>query len=92
MPHAGAFRFNPAESTVGVRVQPVQASDLKPAPRVDPLPEPVESARMEISTPADPVQKVKAPELIVLLPRRDPSADRSPQPSLADPLTSAPLS
>jgi len=33
----GAFRFNPDESAIGVRVQPVQAQDLKSALQVGPI-------------------------------------------------------
>jgi hypothetical protein len=35
----GAFRFNPDESVVGVRVQPFQPPDLKPVAQMDLPPE-----------------------------------------------------
>jgi len=72
----GAFRFNPDESVVGIRVQPVHAQDLQLAPRVDRLLGSFELPRLEMKTPVDPKKDVNAPDLIVLLPRRDLSSDR----------------
>ena len=74
----GAFRFNPDESAIGVRVQPLQPQDLKPAPEVDLLWQSFELPRVEMMT-VDPRGRINAPYLIVFLPRRDPSPDRSPR-------------
>ena len=83
MPSAGAFRFNPDESMVAVRVQPVQAQDFACPPQADPLRVAVETQRLELTVSMDLRRKGNAPNLIVFLPRRDPSSDRSPQ-SLAE--------
>lgn len=72
----GAFRFNLDESVVGVRVQPVQVQDVKPA-APDLLPEALELRRVEIKIPVDPQRRIDTPDLILSLPRRDPSSDRS---------------
>ena len=80
----GAFRFNPDESAVGVRVQSVQALDLKPATQVDLVLWPFELPRLKGKTPVDPPRRINAPELIAFLPRRDPSPDRSLQGSTED--------
>ncbi len=79
VPSAGAFRFNPDESVVAVRVQPVQAQDLASTPKTEPLRVAVEIRRLELTVSADPRRNGNAPDLIALLPRRDPSSDRSPQ-------------
>lgn len=79
VPSAGAFRFNPDESVVAVRVQPVQAQDLASAPRAEPLRVAVEVPYLELTVSADLRGNRNAPDLIALLPRRDPSSDRSPQ-------------
>ena len=75
----GAFRFDPDESAVGVRVQPVQAQNLKPAQAVDSLRESFEQAQVAMKTPTGPQRRMNTPDLIVFLPRRDPSPDRSLQ-------------
>ena len=75
----GAFRFNPDESAVGVRVEPIHAQNLKPALRVDLHREAFELPRLQMVTPVDLQTRISDPELIVLLPRRDPSSDRSVQ-------------
>jgi len=79
----GAFRFNPDESAVGVRVQPVQVQDLKPVPQVDWLLRSFEFPRLEIKIPVDSRRRVNIPDLILSLPRRDPSSDR-PVPRLTE--------
>ena len=73
----GAFRFNPDESVVGVRVQPVQVQEVKPAAQLDLVRAALESRRVEIKLPVDPPRSTNAPVLNAFLPRRDPSADRS---------------
>jgi len=74
----GAFRFNPDESAVGVRVQLLQPQDLKPTPEVDLLWQSFELPRVEMKL-VDPRGRINTPHLIVFLPRRDPSPERSPQ-------------
>ncbi|MBI4608245.1 MAG: hypothetical protein HY726_04475 [Candidatus Rokubacteria bacterium] len=73
----GAFRFNPDESVVGVRAQPVHTSDVALARQADVLREPDALPRLSPKTPADPQRWSSAVALIVLLPRRDPSSDPS---------------
>lgn len=90
VPSSGAFRFNPDESVVGVRVQPVQPQDFRPVPQVDPLQASFEAPRVELGTPDDLRARQAAPELIAALPRRDPSSDRSLQRRSEDPLTPTP--
>ena len=80
----GAFRFNPDESVVGVRVEPLHAQDLKPTPQVDLRREPVELPRFQLKPSLDRPARIMAPDLIVLLPRRDPSPDPSAQGSIED--------
>lgn len=80
----GAFRFNPDESVVGVRVQSIQAQDLKPATQVDLVLWPSELPRLKGKTPIDSPKRINAPELIAFLPRRDPSPDRPPHGSTED--------
>lgn len=75
----GAFRFNPDESVVGLRVQPVQAQDLEPIRQMDSLWGPFELPRLTMRTPVALERRVNAGDLIVFLPRRNPSSDRSPQ-------------
>jgi len=83
VPSAGAFRLNPDESVVAVRVQPVQAQDFACPPQADPLRVAVETRRLELTVSMDLRGNGNTRDLIVLLPRRDPSSDRSPQ-SLAE--------
>lgn len=80
----GAFRFNPAESVAGVRVQPTQLQDVKPAARLDLLREALELRRVESKAPVDLRRNINAPELNAFLARRDPSAERSPRRSPGD--------
>ncbi|MBI4240263.1 MAG: hypothetical protein HY613_00985 [Candidatus Rokubacteria bacterium] len=80
----GAFRFNPDESVVGVRVGPVHAQELKPTPPVDLRWEPVDLPRFELKPSLDRPARITVPDLIVLLPRRDPSPDPSAQGSIED--------
>ena len=75
----GAFRFNPDESAVGVRVAPVHVQDLRPAPQTDLPRAAFERLRLEMKLPVEPQSRVHMRELTVFLPRRDPSTDRSPQ-------------
>lgn len=75
----GAFRFNPDESVVGIRVQSVQAQDLRPAVGMDLLWKSFELPRVAMTTPVDPQRKTNTPDLFVFLPRRDPSPDPSLQ-------------
>lgn len=72
----GAFRFNPDESAVAVRVEPFQAQDLKPVSQVDLLREAFQFPRLELRIPVFSHRRSTAPDLIVTLPRRDPSSDR----------------
>ena len=80
----GAFRFNSDESVVGIRVQPVQAHELRPAAQLDLAREALALPRVEMKTLVEPHKRVRAPNLIVFLPRRDPSPDRSLQRSVED--------
>lgn len=73
----GAFRFNPDESAVAVRLEPVQVQDLKPALQVDVRRALFEFPRSQMTETADASPTMRAPVAIVLLPRRDPSPDRS---------------
>lgn len=75
----GAFRFDPDESAVGVRVQAVQAQDLRPTVGMDLLRESFELPRVAMKTPVGAQRKTNTLDLIVFLPRRDPSPDRSLQ-------------
>ncbi|MBI3028050.1 MAG: hypothetical protein HYY64_00850 [Candidatus Rokubacteria bacterium] len=76
---AGAFRFNADESVVALRVQPVQAQGFAFLPQVEPLRPAVDLRRPAEKVPTDLQRSLSLPELIPLLPRRDPTADRSPQ-------------
>lgn len=80
----GAFRFNPDESAVGVRVEPTHAQNFKPALQVDLHREAFELPRLQMVIPVDFQTRITDPDLIVLLPRRDPSPDRSLQRLLED--------
>jgi hypothetical protein len=73
----GAFRFNVDESVLGIRAQAVQIQHFKPAPLVNRLLGFSDLQRLETRTPVDPPREVNATDLTLLLPRRDPSADRS---------------
>ncbi len=73
----GAFRFNPDESVVAVKVQAVQAQDFRPASQPNPGKEFSDLFRPPRQNLAQPGEPVPAPDLVTLLPRRDPSADRS---------------
>ena len=76
---AGAFRFNADESVVALRVQPIQAQELASPPQAEPLRLAVDLRRSAVKVPTDLQRSLTRPELIPLLPRRDPTADRSPQ-------------
>ncbi len=80
----GAFRFNPDESVVGVKVQAVQLQDCKPAAQVSPHWEFLEPSRLDAKILGDSERNVGIPGLITLLPRRDPSPDRPLQGSSED--------
>ena len=84
LPSAGAFRLNPDESVVGLRVQPVQAQELAAPPQGQPRRSTVDLPRLALKVPADFRGSQNLPDIIPLLPRRDPSADRS-LPSPTDP-------
>ncbi|MBI4561989.1 MAG: hypothetical protein HY724_08080 [Candidatus Rokubacteria bacterium] len=84
----GAFRFNPDESAVAVRVEPVEVEDLKPAPRLDLRRELFELPRRGTKALLDARLRTYTPDVIVLLPRRDPSADRSSPHQTEDDLAS----
>lgn len=73
----GAFRFNPDESVVGVRVHSVQAYDLKPIAQMDLARDAMTTPRVETKTLVERHKRARAPDLVVFLPRRDPSPDRS---------------
>lgn len=75
----GAFRFNPDESVVGIRVQSVQTQPLGPALKADLLGKSVALPRLDTKTTAEPQGETDALRVVVLLPRRDPSSDRSAQ-------------
>lgn len=76
---AGAFRFNADESVLALRVQPIQAQGFASLPQAEPLRPAVDLRRSAVKVPADLRRSLTLPELILLLPRRDPTADRSPQ-------------
>jgi hypothetical protein len=80
----GAFRFNPDESVVGVKVQTVQPHDFKPPLQANPGREFLDLPRLAMKSPVEPQRWASAPDLIALLPRRDPSSDRSLQGSSED--------
>lgn len=84
----GAFRFNPDESVVAVRVEPVPAQDLKPAAWLDVRREFFELPRLETKALIEARLRTDTPDVIVLLPRRDPSADRSSPHQTEDDLAS----
>jgi len=73
----GAFRFNPDESAVGLRMQTVQTQDPAPSPQVRSLWMTAELPRLERKTSAGLRREVKAPDLLAFLPRRDPSPNQS---------------
>ena len=79
VPWAGAFRFNPDESVVALRVQPVQAQEFASGPRAEPLSPVVDLPRLARQVLPDPHRSEGGQESIPFLPRRDPSADGSPQ-------------
>jgi hypothetical protein len=80
----GAFRFNPDESVMGVRVQPVQAPDLKLVAQMDLPPESFALPVRAMKTHTDSKRKTHAPVLTAFLPRRDPTPDRSLKGSVED--------
>jgi hypothetical protein len=80
----GAFRFNPDESVVAVRVQIAQAQDLDSVPQLGPPWMTVEVPRLEPKLSIGLRRTVNAPELIALLPRRDPSPNQSRHGSAED--------
>lgn len=75
----GAFRFNPDESVAGIRVQQRAAQDLRAAPQPERLREGALLPRVEKQIPVHPRWNAAPPDLLVLLPRRTPSSDGSPQ-------------
>ncbi|MBI4591023.1 MAG: hypothetical protein HY725_19525 [Candidatus Rokubacteria bacterium] len=84
IPSAGAFRFNPDESVVALRVQPAQAQDLSSAPPAGSLRLAVELPRLPMQVFHDPRRNTDLPDLVPLLPRRAPSSDRPSQSSTED--------
>ena len=78
VPSAGAFRFNPDESVVALRVQPFQAQELAVPPQVEPFRLAVKLPRLALPASPDSRRSVNLPDLLPLLPRGDPSSDRSP--------------
>jgi hypothetical protein len=79
IPSAGAFRFNPDESLVGLRVQHVRGQEIDRAPQAEPLRAAVESPRPSVPVSLDPAGVGSVPDFIRLLPRRNPWGDRSPK-------------
>lgn len=79
VPSAGAFRFNPDESVLALRVQPVQAQELAAPPLMEPVRRPLQLPRLAIQPWLDLRRIGNVPDFVPLLPRRDPSSDRSPQ-------------
>jgi hypothetical protein len=72
----GAFRFNPDESVAGVREEPVQAQDREPAPQEGRLWASLPAPGPETKILANSKKGLNTPGPIVLLPRRNPSADQ----------------
>lgn len=79
IPSAGAFRFNPDESATALRARPVQAQELAAPPQDQPLRSTVGLPLPPLKVAADFRRSQNLPDIIPLLPRRDPSADRSLQ-------------
>ena len=77
----GAFRFNPDESVLAVRVQPVQVEVLRPLQRAD-LKQ-VEPPRVEPGWIAQQRPGPAVADIAPHLPRREFSIDH-PSPSLSD--------
>lgn len=84
VPSAGAFRFNPDESVVALRVQPVQGQELASPPRGEPLRMAIDLPRLTLQASVDLRMNGNLSNRIALLPRRDPSSDLSPQNATED--------
>ena len=72
----GTFRFNPDESVAGVRVQ---GPHVERAGQAGSLRESIDLTRTALRMPVQLTRNVNAPDLPVLLARRDPSRDLSRQ-------------
>ena len=80
----GAFRFNPDESVVAVRVETVQAHDLASAIQGSSLQMTVELPRLDLKPSVGLRRSLNVPDLFAFLPRRDPSPDQSRKGSTED--------
>jgi len=78
----GAFRFNPDESAVAIRIQPVQLPDIQRATHAGF--ESFDLPRTPLRMPLELIRKASAPGLLPPLARRDPSPDFSRQTASED--------
>ena len=80
----GAFRFNPGESAVAVRTQPVRLPDIERATHAGFLRESFDLPRVPLKMPVELTRNANAPELPLPRARRDPSPDFSRQSTSED--------